>query len=280
VISLRSTTVKEATRAIGTLAQISSLLLASQFLLRQKSALNTRNQSLNPHGELLEAGLGEKNRESSIDLAEELDLLGYDKELFTSQLPTEARTLRITHFLHTDPSSQETLVTFCTDGLRQYGIDQGQLGTELVAQFRLKDVQLAAHSPEGPLHDFRFVHRVFTLGWILLQSRRDKTLEPGLGLSAETPLNALPRCDLSGIFLTRYKRIPLPQRTEKGRFCYLNVLTVTEDELRFSELRSSDHLISLLQEKNIDQVCPPKRRSIFARGEQVELPLPSHALSA
>ena len=114
--------------------------------------------------------------------------------------------------------------------------------------------------------------RALTLAWILHQSFQQKNLTHGRGLSADMPLVSGEMRDkggLSGIFLTRFTSIPHTQKCDSASFQYLNVLGVTDDELRFSELRSSEHLALLLKYKNMDQVTLPQRRSIFHKSNDI-----------
>ncbi|MCB0330410.1 MAG: hypothetical protein KDD70_12125 [Bdellovibrionales bacterium] len=241
--------------------------------------------------ELLEAGFGPQLTTFTLHLADELEQLGYDKETFTSQLPEEAQTFQVGAFVQ-DSGTQDEVIVFCTDGLREIanpekikGSDatcsSEIFGCELITQIRRSD--LIAESNYSQEHDdlelleiaareSAFVRRLLAMAWILLQTRKDKTLRPGLGFSSEGSRLSDRKGGISGIFTTQYNKISLTQRACNGRFAYVNILGVTEDELRFSELRSAEHLEALLQCKMLDQVNSPKRKSLFAKAGPIAAP--------
>ncbi|MCB0321284.1 MAG: hypothetical protein KDD60_10180, partial [Bdellovibrionales bacterium] len=67
----------------------------------------------------------------------------------------------------------------------------------------------------------------------------------------------------TSVFSIPLRLATLPQKSEERPFRYMNVIGITEDELRFGETRSPEHLITLLQSRNYDQVSSPTRRSLF-----------------
>ncbi|MCI5066506.1 hypothetical protein MRY87_12350 [bacterium] len=264
------------------------LLLRPLLVVPLEAEIQSRRPqpALTSSWELLEAGLGTPLAQFQIDLAEELEALGYDRSTFTSMISGEQRILRIGTFLRKE--GEKTRIIFCTDGLREGSLSRNEsqsssadedlsIGSELVIQLPSQNIfreeeSLSQDELGRACSSALLPRRMLTLGWILLQSSPDKAVPFGCGLSAEAPLDSHSSQLLTGIFSTPYRLIPLSQKylREDGRtgwFQYVNIVGVTEDELRFSQLRSPQHLLSLLSCKDRDQLTLVRRKSIFLKSE-------------
>ena len=260
------------------------ILISNRIEMLRHASIQShfRQPTLTNAWEIFEASYGDPLTHITIDLAEELGKLGYDKEFFeahysTSDTSSSETKLNIAAFLQPQKKlSTSPVILFCTNGLRFQSPGETGLGHEFIFQLRVLDtdnVDIKNADLKSELaSSLPLAKRALTLAWILHQSFRQKTLTHGRGLSADMPLlsDAMRnKGSLSGIFLTRFTRIPYAQKCDSTSFQYLNVLGVTDDELRFSELRSSEHLSSLLTYKKLDQVTLPQRRSIFHKSNDI-----------
>ena len=250
------------------------ILISNRIEMLRHASIQShfRQPTLTNAWEIFEASYGAPLSHITIDLAEELGKLGYDKEFFEAHYGSSETKLKIAAFLQPQNTlSPSPVILFCTNGLRFQSPNETELGHEFVFQLRVLDTnhgelksELASSLP--------LAKRAITLAWILHQSFQQKNLTAGCGLSADMPLlsgGMRDKGSLSGIFLTRFTSIPNAQKCDATSFQYLNVLGVTDDELRFSELRSSEHLSLLLKYKNMDQVTHPQRRSIFHKSNDI-----------
>lgn len=250
------------------------ILISNRIEMLRHASIQSyfRQPTLTNAWEMFEASYGDSLSLITIDLAEELGKLGYDKEFFETHYSPSETKLNIAAFLQPQKNvSISPVILFCTNGLRFQSPKEMGLGHEFIFQLRVLGTdngdlksELASSLP--------LAKRALTLAWILHQSFQQKTLTHGRGLSADMPLlsgGMRDKGSLSGIFLTRFTTIPYAQKCDSTTFQYLNVLGVTDDELRFSELRSSEHLSLLLKYKNMDQVTLPQRRSIFHKSNDI-----------
>lgn len=250
------------------------ILISNRIEMLRNASIQShfRQPILTNAWEIFEASYGAPLTHITIELADELEKLGYDKEFFQANYSSSETKLNIAAFLQPQEKlSTSPVILFCTDGVRFQSTSEMGPGHEFIFQLRVNETEKAGLKSELA-SSLPLAKRALTLAWILHQSFRQKELTCGRGLSADMPLlsgGMRIKGSLSGIFLTRFKRIAYAQKCDSTSFQYLNVLGVTDDELRFSELRSSEHLSLLLKYKNMDQVTLPQRRSIFHKSNDI-----------
>ena len=251
----------------------SDIFIADKLNMLKRVSIQSKfcQPTLNNAWELFEACYGEPLTRFSLNLAEELESLGYDREFFQANYTESEAYVNVAAFLQADhPSSSRSTILLSTDGIRYQTSTETELPCEFV--FQLEATELAEGNTKSiAAQTLTVAKKAMTLAWILHQSFRKKSLSAGMGMGTETVLSKShpeSKDGITGIFLTPFSKVTYPQKCEGGDFQYLNVVGVTEDELRFSESRSPEHLTSLLQYKNMDQVTAPQRRSIFHRSNR------------
>lgn len=214
--------------------------------------------TLHSSWEILEAAYGPPACILQLDLIKELGELGYDQETLTQSLAPADRTIPVGVFVRLE--SPQALI-YATDGLRRLAADSapGKLGSELVFQLGLAYTDGAfSVIPDWPL-------RPLTLGWILIQSSRSKSLKPGAGLACGSQLIPHSDSELESVFTTQFAPVRTEQLSTCGEFAFINIVGITADEATAAAKHSAEYLLKLLEYKELDQHTKPARSSIVAR---------------
>lgn len=207
--------------------------------------------------ELLEAAYGAPACVLELDLLEQLTELGYDAEALQTGLADKDRRIPVGVFLRLE--APQALI-YCTDGLRRMAAQAGHIraGTELVFQLGLSSHDDQAAIPDWPL-------RPLSLGWVLMQSARSKSLGIGAGLSCDSSLIPDEDSELRCILATPFAAVKTEQLSSEGAFNYVNLIGICPDEAEVAASHSVDYLFKLLEYKELDQCTKPSRSSIVAR---------------
>ncbi|MBX7143815.1 MAG: suppressor of fused domain protein [Oligoflexia bacterium] len=208
--------------------------------------------------EILEAAYGPPACILQLDLIKELGGLGYEQEALTQSLAPADRTIPVGVFVRLE--SPQALI-YVTDGLRRLAADvaPGKVGSELVFQLGLAHTEGAFSAiPDWPL-------RPLTLGWILIQSSRSKSLRPGAGLACGSPLIPQSDSELESVFTTQFAPVRNEQLSTCGEFTFANIVGITADETEAAGKYSAEYLLKLLEYKELDQHTKPWRSSIVSR---------------
>jgi len=196
--------------------------------------------------EPLRAAFGDPVSIFSLQLREELAALGY--ELNDG---TETPDLPVAVF-----ESAPHTVTYCTEGLRNAAFSRGsQSGRELVFQVPVKNGEPLPQWPS----------RALALGWILLWSSRTGSVGWGVGVGCGLPLCERPPSRLSLVFTTAFAPLRQRARCAAGAFTYMNLLGITEAEAAVARRHSPEHLVALLEHRELDQVTKPNRPCLVSR---------------
>ncbi len=214
--------------------------------------------------ELLEAAFGKPCRIMTLDLVRELSNLGYDPRALDDAADVNMRSIPVAVFER--PGTPHSLV-YCTDGLRLLSrpapeTKEVRPGNELVFQLSLPPGEAscneAAEIPDWPL-------RPLTMGWILMQSARSKTIRCGAGLSCDVPLIPDSDTELRSIFATSFSCVRHEQLCLDRPFSYVNLIGITADEAAVAARYSPEFLLRLLEHRDLDQCTKPGRSSIVAK---------------
>lgn len=215
--------------------------------------------------EPLNALFGDPYVSFKINLLDELEALGYNREDFIHNNPDIISSVDIAVF-KSNASKNCNLPTliYATNGLRRLAFNAHQpnpVGSEVV--FQLLDNDAISNNkklskdliPMWPA-------RPITMAWVLMQSSKAKIIKPGLGLSADLKLHDKEACDLSAIFSFPFKQIQGEQLSPEGPFRYINITGITKDEAQLAEIYSPRYLEAVLKFKKLDQVTIPARSSV------------------
>lgn len=217
--------------------------------------------------ELFAAAYGSPIHTFSIQLVEELSELGYDTANLLEESSLAQNSIEVAVFEQVkSPHSQESILLYCTEGLRSLGINQASgkgFGTELV--FQLPITRRLTTQRTGTSEIPLWPARPLTMGWILMHSAASKTVRAGLGLCEGVSLIRDFDTDLTTVFTTPFEPCADQQQSQDGAFYYINILGITDDEARIAKDFSAQHLLTLLQHKGLHQHSKPTRSSIVAR---------------
>ncbi len=199
-----------------------------------------------------------------------LPQIGYevgDLEQFT------APAITVSVFRRKDHSDSDLSLLYCTDGFRnlpQSKSSANELPCELVVQME-SSKYLGKHDRREPDFVPSWPLKLLAAAWVLSQSSKSKTLKPGLGLSLGTSLVPEIGSELKSILLCNCNLIRLPQFCGNSSFRYLSVTAITEDEAKVAELYSTQFLLRLLEQRNLDQVVKPRRSSLVSKTGLLEM---------
>lgn len=236
------------------------------FVTRVEPAHEIPPLVLNTAWELFEAAYGPPVKKLVVNIEQELKNLGYGSgSLAKTELPVAV-------FKRPGGRKSEDIYLYCTDTLRNEGLSRGsEFGVELLFQLLVK-----GSDTEFPMWPVRAI----TLGWILVQSAKNGSVQPGAGLLSEDPV-----CDTlhnnnaaRGVFITSCKIAPKRYFTESGSFEYRSLISIQEDEAEIASKHSPDFLIDLLALKGLDQVTRSPRQSIGHRTTFVKADAGSHPM--
>lgn len=221
--------------------------------------------------ELLEAAFGPALRQTNIDLLRELENLGYDAAALRSESALKDKDIPVAVYLR---MGEKPALIYCTDGLRRLSRgseEEGESrpGNELIFQLALP-TDASAESVLQDLPEWPF--RVLTMGWILLQSARSRTIRTGAGLSCDAPLIPHGETELHNIFATAFACARNEQLATDRAFTYINLVGITADEAAVAARYSPEFLLCLLEYRQLDQMTKPDRSSIVARTGLLEEP--------
>jgi len=207
--------------------------------------------------EIFEASYGKPLQVIKLNLAKELG----DLDMRSENLPS----LEIQVAVFEKPSkSGERRLLYCSDGIRRLHSSLGanqHLGHEFIVQ-TVSDLNMSAPGIESvPVWPTRLI----TLAWLLLESSKSKSVRLGAGLSLGTPLVGSQDPSLKSIFTTRYSAIGFEQLCAEGRFNYLNLIAINDDESEIARNYGAEHLLALLKYRKIDQEIRLKRPSVVAK---------------
>ena len=211
----------------------------------------------------------------SLDLLFELKELGYDTAQMAQESSLGHGAVKIGVFLNTDSDNGETVLSYVSDGLRHIGIQKGKgkgKGTEFVVQLAVRSTTTSTGLPLTSADVPCWPLRLFTLGWILLQSSKNGAAKPGAGLSSGGSLVTGFDSDLGTAFTTSLSRLRTEQLSPEGPFTYLNLVGITEDEAAVASRYSALFLTNILNYKKLDQITRPTRSSIVAKTGLLETP--------
>jgi len=189
-----------------------------------------------------------------VDIREELLHLGYDPQPLREEDGFTSDILQIAVF---DRSSEsEGALLYCTDGLRKISSTRPTLespGTEFT--FQLSVSKSSDSIPRWPA-------RPLTMGWILLQGSKSRSVKPGAGLCCDLPLADGMDTSLDAIITTPFCKLKGVVRSPQGPFRYTNIVGITSDEAEVAERLSPEYLLSLLEYKKLDQATVLSRSSL------------------
>lgn len=214
--------------------------------------------------ELLEAAFGAPIAIMNINIIRELSVLGYDTRGLDAESAIEEKEIPVAVFARKDDRAS---LVYCTNGLRRLSrsvksSESPKPGNELVFQLAVSPQDVATISgsdvPDWPL-------RPLTMGWILMQSARSRTIKTGAGLTCDVPLIRNGDTELRNIFATSFACVRSEQLCSDGPFTYINLIGITSDEARVASKFSPEFLLRLLEHKELDQCTKPNRSSIVAR---------------
>lgn len=217
--------------------------------------------------ELFEAAFGAPLAVINVDLKSELQDLGYDTVAFEKETAEKHRSFPVAIFEVKDTNKQNSVtLLYCSDGLRNLGLRAGKANTENIVGTELlfhAEFPLDSFNPEELLP--KWPTRPLSMAWILMNSRKSKTLPAGSGISCDTTLNSDSKALLSTILATSSTRVPSQQLSKEGPFSFINVVGIHDDESALASERGSEFLLTLLAHKNLHQVTKPSRPSILGR---------------
>lgn len=214
--------------------------------------------------ELLQAAFGKPRKVLTLDLVTQLTGLGYDPRALDSATELSQRQIPVAVFERGGP--QHSLI-YCTDGLRALSRPAGDSaetrpGNELVFQLSIApghaEVSPSTEIPDWPL-------RPLTMGWILMQSARSRTIRCGAGLSADVSLIPNSDTELRSIFATSFNCVRHEQLSTDRPFVYINLVGITADEAAVASKYSPEFLLRLLEHRELDQATKPGRSSIVTK---------------
>ena len=221
--------------------------------LESKVISKFEQPTLDSSYEIFHAAFGRSIGKYNFQVKDELRALGYDTERFEEQVPKNEQSISFSVFLDESSSKKHSRYLFVTDGVRSYSSDPK--GVELTVQLPVDNTDI----------DKKLVlaRSLLALGWILIQSNEKKSLTSNCLLCAECGF--IPNTTQSAIYTAPFTQAKLPQKANDKFFSYINITAITEDEFRFGNLRSPEHLRTLLSFKSYDQVTYPARRSILGK---------------
>lgn len=222
--------------------------------------------------ELLEAAFGKPRKLFTINLIKQLAELGYDTRALHNEAELKINEIPVAVFVRQD---ERPSLVYCTEGLRHLSrgtseSESARPGNELIFQLSLPTAETgsdqAAEIPDWPL-------RALTMGWILMQSARSRTLRTGAGLSCDAALIGNSDTELRSIFATSFACARSEQLCSNRPFTYVNLVGITADEAAVAAKYSPEFLLRLLEHKELDQCTKPSRSSIVARTGLLEAPV-------
>lgn len=153
--------------------------------------------------------------------------------------------------------NQRPRLIWCTEGVRHLAHKKAN---EIVA------TELVIQTPANPNNPARSVEdnlvmasRLLALGWAILHSTRNKTLRPGLGINAETPLIATPKSTLTAAVATHVQSIAGVHLDEGGEFSYANITGISHREAKLISAGKRIHLLAMLELRGLDQITQATR---------------------
>jgi hypothetical protein len=210
--------------------------------------------------ELLESACGRPRSALEINLAAQLQFFGYEGARLEEELAEEDRKLTVFQFDHFEqPKGGQKKALYCSDGLRRLAYRVAgphTLGCEAI-------LQTMDDSSDAEV----WIARIFTLAWILLQSTSGKVLKSGLGLSTHTAFESNAKTPFRAVLCTPFRKVSSEQVCKDGRFQFINLLAICDDEAKLLQASSAQHLLALLAHKALDQYTSLKRSSVLARSE-------------
>jgi hypothetical protein len=215
--------------------------------------------------ELLEAAYGKPVEIFRVDLRKELGELGYQVSDLGGGVTLPDIDVAGFECVAESAGSSHRVLLYCTNGLRSAALRQAGVraaGNELV--FQLSDRNGNANYVASCSR--MAASRVLTLAWILLEGSKTRTVKLGAGISSDVSL--FPGSggeDAHAILITPFSAARSGQLCEDGMFFYANVLAITDDEAALARRISSEHLISVLEYRKLDQHTVPGRPSVTFR---------------
>lgn len=197
-----------------------------------------------------------------------LDLMGVLKETgFAVDDSTEQandtkdrlskRQIEVAVFLDNESKPQKPRLIWCTEGVRDLArsVSADVVATELVVQTPADENTL-----NGVVEDnLPIASRLLALGWAVLLSTRNKTLRPGLGINAESPLITQPKSLLTAAVATHVQSLSGVHLDEFGEFSYANLTGISYREARLISAGKRIHLLSMLELRGLDQITQSGR---------------------
>jgi hypothetical protein len=212
--------------------------------------------------EPLEALYGKAVSTLCLDLVEVLKKSGFaiddnsesDSE---SDQKLNKRQVEVAIFLDKDNKPSQPRLIWCTKGIRQL-VRKGSnevIASELIVQTPAKPGDISG-SVERHLV---MASRLLALGWAVLHSTRNKTLRPGLGINAETPIISNPKSLLTAAVATHVHPLAGVHLDEEGEFSYANITGISHNEAKLISAGKRIHLLAMLELRGLDQVTQPRR---------------------
>ncbi|MBN8549515.1 MAG: suppressor of fused domain protein [Deltaproteobacteria bacterium] len=234
-----------------------------QTLFIEPCSVNER-PALENAWELLEAAFGKPQKTFTVDIIKQLAELGYDTQALQNEAELQIREFPVAVFVRND---ERPSLVYCTNGLRHLSrsaadSDTPRPGNELIFQLSLAPIEKSqtqtCEIPDWPL-------RALTMGWILMQSSRSRTIRTGAGLACDVPLIGNSDTELHSIFATTFACARSEQLCSDRPFSYVNLVGITADEAAVAAKYSPEFLLRLLEHKELDQCTKPNRSSIVAK---------------
>jgi hypothetical protein len=218
--------------------------------------------------ELMECVYGKALHIFSINICKELKNLGFDLDLSYFKDGMELENIQVAVYANKNAKQQQLI--YCTDGLRNLGMQAGHVGNEFVFQVAYdSDFRDSAKNSASKLDDIllpSWPKAVLLMGWIMLLNSKTKSVSEGAALSLKTSLcTDITQSRLSAVICTNYSLAKVELLSNEGPFNLINLLGITNEEYKLSENYAADILITLLKEKRLDQVTKLCRPNLLTK---------------
>ena len=212
--------------------------------------------------EPLEALYGKPVRTLCLDLLKVLNETGFavDESPSTeseADANLKKRQIEVAVFLDKDSKPQQPRLIWCTDGVRKL---VQKSSNEVVASELVIQTPAILGDPAGSVEKhFILAPRLLALGWAILHSTRNKTLRPGLGINAESPIITNPKSLLTAAVATHVHQLSGIHLHEDGEFSYANITGISHREAKLISAGKRIHLLAMLELRGNDQITQPSR---------------------
>lgn len=203
--------------------------------------------------EPLEVVYGNATELIKVNVVEELEALGYQTEPIIKEFKEEELHFEVSVFTHSNEKvSDEERIIYCTNGIRRI-TPQDHKATELTFQ---TSVPTGSQIPTWPI-------KLMMLGWILLNSSKNKVLSTGTILNVDMEQTIGNKTNLCGVCAVPFRQLPSLYYCLEGEFQFINILGITDKESNFSVQNSAESLVDILFHKEYAQITKINRRDIL-----------------